>query len=165
MTRASRRLTALLLLAMAAGPMACEDDGPARNAAGYEVAAVTIKGHTWQVEIADTDEKQILGLGQRDHLDEWAGMLFVYDEPDYRSFWMQGASIPLDIAFIDADGVIVRIHTMTVEPGRVGDRHYFSGAPALYALEVAAGTFERLGIVRGDQVELPQTVLDHAGGR
>jgi uncharacterized membrane protein (UPF0127 family) len=91
-------------------------------------------------------------------------MLFVYDEPDYRTFWMQGALIPLDIAFIGPDGVIVRVHTMAVEPDHIGREHYSSGAPAQYALEVPAGTFERLGIAKGDRVELPQTVLDRWGG-
>ncbi|MHC4986635.1 MAG: DUF192 domain-containing protein, partial [Planctomycetota bacterium] len=81
MTRARRLMTGLALLALAAGPTGCGSNEPPRNAAGYEVVTVTINGHAWQVELADTSERQTLGLGQREHLPEGTGMLFVYDEP------------------------------------------------------------------------------------
>lgn len=164
MTLASRLTIALALLALAAAPLACGEDGPAANAGGYEVVTVTIKGHTWQAELADTSEKQTLGLAQRDHLAEGTGMLFVFDEPSYHTFWMQGTYIPLDVAFIGADYTIVQMHTMPVEPDYVEPTRYPSDGPVQYALEVPAGTFERLGIVKGDRVELPQTVLDRTRG-
>ena len=164
MTTGSRWMTGLALLSLAAGPMACGNSRPARNPAGYEIVAVTINGHTWQAELADTSERQTLGLGHREHLPEGAAMLFVYDEPDYRTFWMQGTYVPLDIAFIGSDYTIVRIHTMAVEPNHVGGTRYPSGAPAQYALEVPGGTFERLGVAKGDRVEFSQTVLDRWGG-
>ena len=79
-------------------------------------------------------------------------MLFVYDEPAERQFWMQHVPIPLDIAFISSDLRIVRIHTMTVEPNLVGQKRYPSHGDAQYAMEVAAGSFARLGISEGDRV-------------
>lgn len=125
-----------------------------------ERATVTIKGHTWTVEIAQTPEAQRKGLSDRAELPEGTGMLFVYDEPGYRTFWMQGVYIPLDIAFIDSDGLIIRIHTMAVEPDHLGHTDYHSSAPAQYALEVPGGAFERLGIVEGDTAAFSDNALN-----
>ena len=37
------------------------------------------------------------------------GMLFVYNESEQRSFWMKNTYVPLSIAFIGADGIIINI--------------------------------------------------------
>ena len=159
MPRRSDLTSLLVCLALAAAPPACNDAKRPRNNAGYETVTVTIEGHIWKVELADTWERQVLGLGERNALAEGTGMLFVYPDAQPRTFVMRGMRIPLDIAFIGPDGVIVRTHTMTVEPDRFGVVDYTSGAPAQYVLEVSAGTFERLGIGRGDRVELDPSVL------
>jgi len=113
---------------------------------------VTIGGHTWRVEIAKTEAKQRLGLSGRTHLADDEGMLFVYDGPAERRFWMQHVPIPLDIAFISADLRIIRIHTMAVETDLTGRTHYPSLGDAQYALEIAGGSFARLGVREGDRV-------------
>ena len=143
-------------LAAAIGQPGCGKE-PADGTQPQRVT-VAIKGHTWTVEIADTPETQRKGLADRAELPAGTGMLFVYDQPGHRTFWMQGVYIPLDIAFIDSGGRIVRIHTMKVEDDHLGHTSYHSRVPAQYALEVPGGAFERLGIVEGDTVALPDTV-------
>ena len=61
------------------------------------------------VEIALRPEEQMTGLMNRDSLDSDRGMLFVFPEPKQASFRMHNTSIPLDLAFLDADGVILEI--------------------------------------------------------
>lgn len=121
--------------------------------------AVTINGYTWHVEIADTREKKILGLSGRKHLDEQAGMLFVYERPEVVAFVMRGMSIPLDIAFINADGRIIRIYTMPVESDQSNLTEYSSEGPAKYILEVNAGSFARASINEGDEVTLTGRIV------
>jgi len=70
-------------------------------------------------------------------------MLFVFESSRVLSFWMRNTFIPLDIAYIDAAGVIVDIQRM--EP-LDESKQYISAAPALYALEVNAGWFEKNGV-------------------
>ena len=41
-----------------------------------------------------------------------AGMVFLYPEPHRGGYWMKDTLIPLDIAFADARGKILRIFTM-----------------------------------------------------
>jgi hypothetical protein len=78
-------------------------------------------------------------------------MLFVFPEEEPRSFWMRNTSIPLSIAYIDADGAVVGIHRMTP----YSEEPVPSRAPAKYALEVNQGEFAANGVQAGDRVELP----------
>lgn len=46
---------------------------------------------------------------KRKTLAPFDGMLFVWPGPQEASFWMKDTMIPLDILFVDADGVIRHI--------------------------------------------------------
>lgn len=83
------------------------------------------------------------------------GMLFVFDYDRTTGFWMRNTIIPLDIAFIRADGRIVTIHTMAP----LDERNRPPSEPYRYALEVNANVFSRLGIRSGDLVQIPKSVL------
>ena len=112
---------------------------------------VTINEHVWHVRLAVTPEQHSVGLAGVTHLGEREGMLFVFYRPEVRRFWMRGCVIPLDVAFISADGRIVRIETMSVEPPGQHPRMYESGEPVLYALETAGGALSRAGVRLGDR--------------
>ena len=100
-------------------------------------------------EIADNDDLRAQGLMNRDSLAENHGMLFVYGTAQVRSFWMRNTRIPLDIAFIDGNGVIINIEQM--EPQ--SDQNYYSQGPMMYALEMTQGWFEANGVGPGDRLE------------
>lgn len=122
------------------------------------LVAIDVGGHEFLVEVARTAEERRVGLMNRDQIPERGGMLFVFDDSDYRSFWMKDTAIPLSIAFIGANGTIQEIHQM--EPfslERVNSR-----SPARYALEVRRGTFADLGIGPGDRVRLPEVVTSRS---
>ena len=111
---------------------------------------------TFMLEVADTGEERARGLMNRPSLPEDRGMLFVWEEESERGFWMLNTLIPLDILFIDGEGMVVDIQTMVPEPGVPASELtiYQSAGPARYALEVNAGDAERCGIVVGDPVTL-----------
>ena len=66
------------------------------------------------VEIADTPGERSKGLSGRKNLKENSGMLFVFENSDYHSFWMKDMLIPLDFIWIK-NGEIVEI-TESVKP-------------------------------------------------
>ena len=106
-----------------------------------------------QIEIADSLTKQVQGLSGRDSLCENCGMLFVYDRPDFRSFWMRGMKFPLDLIFI-RDGRIAEIvpNVPTPMPGQdIPLVHSQSAADAV--LEVNAGLSFRNHLQIGDLVQ------------
>jgi len=130
-------------------------------------AQVTIAGRTWTVELAATVEQRYLGLSGRDSLAEDAGMLFIYPGPRVLQFCMRGCAVPLDVAFIDSDLRVVKIHTMAVEPDRAGRVTYSSETPVQYALEVAGGVLAGAGVSVGDEVRfssgVPEAAKAHDG--
>ena len=105
------------------------------------------------LELALTTEQQRLGLMERRHLPERAGMLFLYDSlmPPGAGFWMYRTRIPLDIAFTDSAGVVQSIRAMAPCTTTLaeGCPTYEPGTPYRYALEVNAGMLARWGVERG----------------
>ena len=149
-----------------------EEDGPATTApvqttaevtqntivasAPDESTTITIVGANGErteveVEIADDTAEQRRGLMERTELAENAGMLFVFDREEPRSFWMRNTLVPLSIAYIASDGRIVDIQDM--QP--LDETSHPSAEPAQYALEVNQGFFAERGIEVGDVVEIP----------
>mgnify|MGYP001185433509 CR=1 FL=1 len=101
-----------------------------------------------KIEIADTDLKRALGLMYRDSLPEDSGMMFVFPESTPASFWMKDTHIPLSVAYINEDGMIINIEDM--EPLSLNS--VTSRGPCKYALEVNKGWFEKNGIHAGDKI-------------
>jgi uncharacterized membrane protein (UPF0127 family) len=108
-----------------------------------------VRGRRINAEVATTTETRNRGLMHRDSLDENGGMLFVFPDTDYRSFWMESTYIPLSIAYLTEAGTIINIERMHPH-NRASIR---SSAPAKYALEVNAGWFKKNGIRPGDSVD------------
>ncbi|MEO5568713.1 MAG: DUF192 domain-containing protein [Gemmatimonadaceae bacterium] len=114
------------------------------------------------VELARTANQKTMGLMERLHLSDSAGMLFLYDstQPATAGFWMFRTRIPLDIAFLDSAGVIRSIRHMepcqTATAGQCPT--YTPDVPYRAALEVNAGFFATRRVVIGDRVLLADTV-------
>jgi hypothetical protein len=124
-----------------------------------DTARITIDGHTFEVWVADEPLERELGLMHVEAAElaptadgATRGMLFVFGSDQLLGFWMKDTPTPLDIAFLQTDGKIVRIATM--EPFDTSST--LSGRPARFALEVLAGTYGSLGIDVGDSGNLPQ---------
>lgn len=121
---------------------------------------VRINDYAFKVWIAESSEEVQRGLmfvtkEEMAPLEDGTerGMLFVFDYERTTGFWMRNTIIPLDIAFIRADGTIVTVHTMAP----LDERNYMPGEPYRYALEVNANIFSKFGIRKGDHVEIPET--------
>lgn len=105
---------------------------------------------TIDIETAESEEEQTLGLMYRTGLAENQGMLFIFKEEEAHSFWMKNTILSLDIIFLNAKREIIKIHKDTVpyqeSPG------YESGKPALYVVEVNAGYCEKFNVKEGDKI-------------
>lgn len=117
---------------------------------------ITNKG-SYLCYVADTPETEQVGLMNvtESDLPVDRGMIFVFSEDRYLSFWMRNTIIPLDIAYIRSDGTIVKTYTMEA----LNEEGYPSVEPARFALEVRAGQFAQHGIGIGDHVEIPASLL------
>ena len=106
----------------------------------------------FRVEVADDPQERNQGLMFRESMPRFAGMLFVYPEPDRVAFWMKNTLIPLDMLFLDASGTVVKIHAGAV-PLDLTPIH--GGNAIQYVLEVNAGLADDLGMSVGAQLRHP----------
>jgi uncharacterized protein len=106
------------------------------------------------IEIAATPEARVQGLMHRAKFPESAGMLFVYKGSARREFWMKNTLVPLSIAFISQDFVILEILDMLPPADNDNLPSYYSKNPARYALEVNRGWFKRNGFGVGAKVKV-----------
>jgi len=101
------------------------------------------------IEIADDDLQREKGLMYRKQMDMLTGMLFIFEDEDYRSFWMKNTFLPLDIIYLDAGRRIVRIHENTPPQSQ---QSIPSDHPARYVVEVIAGFTALYEIKLGDRM-------------
>lgn len=104
------------------------------------------------VEIADDDAERARGLMYREAMPKSAGMLFVYEQPQPLSFWMRNTLIELDIIFIDAKGVVQKIHHSAVP---LDETPLHGGDDLLGVLEINGGLARSLGIGPGSELRHP----------
>ena len=100
------------------------------------------------LEIPSNQKDFNMGLMFRERLDKNSGMLFIFNEISEKSFHMKDTKIPLDIAFINKDGIIESIKEL--EP--LNTNPVYSDSNVLYALEVNRGWFTEKNIKVGDRV-------------
>jgi len=105
---------------------------------------------TVAVEVASTGPQRELGLMYRKHLDDNAGMIFVFPDAAPRNFWMHNTPIPLDMIFADANGVVTGI-VANAEP--FSDKLLGVEGNSEYVLEVNGGFCAKNGIKPGDRMD------------
>ena len=109
-------------------------------------------------EVANTPVGRAQGLMHRDNLGPDCGMLFVFPDLLHRSFWMKETHMPLSIAYLSEQGVILNIADM--EPHNL--EGVKSKGAASYALEMTRGWFDQNGILTGDKVKgLPTDLVEN----
>ena len=100
-------------------------------------------------EVARTDLQIHTGMMFREAIAESEAMIFVFDRPDYRAFWMKNVSVPLSCAYIDPDGVILEIHDMTPQETKPIE----SGTNRIqFVIETKQGWFDRKKVSTGTVV-------------
>lgn len=104
---------------------------------------------TINLEIADTDSLRERGLMQRTSMPDRSGMLFLFDQQQIHSFWMNNTLISLDFAFIGPDSTIVDTQKYA-KP--LGEDPITAAVPSLHVLELPAGTIDTYGIIETDRV-------------
>ena len=105
-----------------------------------------------EVELVTTEKEIQRGLMYRRTMAEDHGMLFRLDERRDHTFWMHNTCMPLDMLFVDDDGMIVGI----VEGAApLTDTTRSVGCPSSFVLETNAGWTRRHGVRAGQKLGIP----------
>lgn len=144
-----RRAAVVIAMSVVALPLAaCSDEGKL-------VLNTSTGAYTFNVEVVDTNESRAQGLMYRTELADDAGMLFDFKEQREVSFWMRNTFIPLDMIFIDAQGVVKNIHVNAIPHDVTGIP---SEGPVQFVLEIPGGRSEEIGLKVGDTMDHPRVV-------
>lgn len=151
----------------------------------YDFKITSADGKTEKVslklEVADNDEARLKGLMHRKEIPENTGMIFDFETPDYYSMWMKNTYVPLDMIFMNNDGVVVAlandresltedyINPCNLKYEEIVAQHsddwdidgFFDDCEAKYStpekatryvIEVPAGTIKKANIKLGDKL-------------
>jgi uncharacterized membrane protein (UPF0127 family) len=92
----------------------------------------------------------------RTKMAEDKGMLFRLEKHVEHTFWMRNTCIPLDLLFVEDDGLIVGI----VESApTLNDAPRTVGRPSSWVLEVNAGWSRRHSVRAGQKLVIPAVAL------
>ena len=101
-----------------------------------------------KAEVADTDATREIGLMFRKKMADNHGMLFIFGRASEQCMWMKNTLLPLSVAFIDDQGVIVNIEDMKPQT----ENSHCSTKPVSYAIEMNLGWFASKHILPGARV-------------
>lgn len=110
-------------------------------------------GYTITAELAVTDQERQLGLMYRKKINPDQGMLLVFERENFYSIWMKNMKIPLDILWLDKEKRIVHIERDVPPCKEDPCPSYSSQFPALYVLEIKAGSVKEHKLKMYDRIE------------
>jgi uncharacterized protein len=159
-----RLLLALLITISPTFPLVAQTN-PTDSVGQMPMVNLHIDKATLQTEIASTPAQEERGLMFITKLPDNAAMIFILPL-GHAEFWMKNTLIPLSVAFIGKDGIILEIHDMQPGDPKVPDdqlpRTRSDSDQIAYALETNLHWFALNGIKPGDKITPPPTTLGTA---
>jgi uncharacterized membrane protein (UPF0127 family) len=137
-----------------AAPERCPRDpgGAPRLAVATLAFPEAARGTAIEAEIARAPSETERGLMYRTHMPEEHGMLFALGERREHVFWMRNTCLPLDMLFVDDDGLIVGI---LENVPTLNDQERTVGCASTKVIETNAGWSRRHGVRAGQHVKIP----------
>ena len=159
------RISLLLFLTLCWLPLATSVRAQDENPNGGQPQSLrTVTLHVGKAdlttEIAATSQEEETGLMYRPKLGDNNGMIFLLPTVSTATFWMKNTLIPLSVAYIDKDGVILEIHDMKALDTSITRSESDKVA---YALETNLHWFALNGIKPGDRIDPPPSTLGKPG--
>ena len=111
---------------------------------------IKVAGVNLTVEVAKDKEAWAKGLSGREKLPVKRGMLFVFPKEDFYRIWMKDMKFPIDVMWVNEDGVIVEIWKNATPDSY--PNVYVPSARAKYVIEVNADWTDVYDINIGDRV-------------
>jgi len=156
-------IVALLGLCVAIPLPGRAQTGPTDSVGPLAKVTLHIGKATLNTEVAATPAQQERGLMYVTKMPDNDGMIFLLPKVTTATFWMKNTLIPLSIAFIDKNGVILEIHDMKPADPDVPDSELpitrSDSDQVAYALETNLHWFALNGIKPGDKIDPAPSTL------
>lgn len=142
-------------------PVTADDGLPKQAQPKLPTIKLWVGAEELDTETALTDRQIMTGMMWRTNMPEGTAMLFVHPVPQPAGYWMKNCFVPLSVAYLDTEGVILEIHDMQPH-----DTNTVASAAmnVRFALETPQGWFRRHNInpgavVRTEKGSLAETFL------
>ena len=124
-----------------------------RAGAGPDLVPLTLpSGKVLQVEVLVKDEDRAMGVMFRPSLPEDRGLLFVFEHPEFQSFWMKNCKFPIDMVWLDGERRVVHLAESVPPCKSEPCPLYTPMRKALFVVELNAGQARREKAVIGSQL-------------
>lgn len=126
-----------------------------QHQSGIKTKNISINGHKFIVEVADTESLRSQGLSGKPSLSSDSGMLFIFPSASYYRFWMKEMRFPLDFIWINNERIVdLTQNVLPPKTDNIGELQTFSShSPFDQVIEVKAGVIASLSIKIGDAVK------------
>lgn len=115
---------------------------------------VTINNKTFNVFLAKSAIEKQIGLSSKNKISENQGMLFLFDKPDYYSFWMKEMKFSIDIIYIENNKVTTVISGVKPPSDSTNLPIYTPKKKSDMVLEVSAGLSKKYNIHEGATINI-----------
>jgi uncharacterized membrane protein (UPF0127 family) len=113
---------------------------------------------TLRLALAATEPQREHGLMDVPSVPAGEGMLFAFPDGDQpREFWMKNTITPLDMVFVDGNGVITSVaaRVPATAPGTSDANVARRSGVGTYVIELGSGSAARLGLATGVRLTIP----------
>lgn len=153
--------TLLLILALApAAHAAAPKCVPQTVPAAKKTVLTFPDGNKIKIDLVDSPSTREIGLMCVKKMPRTYGMMFVFPQDMYLSFWMKNTLVPLDILWIGADKRITviheKLHESTVDTP--DDKIVTAGGKGQFVLELASGEASRRKLKAGDLLKFAAVI-------
>lgn len=104
-----------------------------------EKRKIEVGGVLLTLPVAKTRQEQAQGLMDIKKLAADEGMVFEYDKNVTNGYWMKNTHVPLDVAFVDAQGEIFQISKLEPHDEKIVK----PSKPYRWAIEMPRGWFDK----------------------
>ena len=120
-----------------------------------EYVTLSVNGHQFRAEVADSADERQLGLSGRSGLGDDEVLLFVFGEAGRHGIWMKDMRFAIDIFWLDAEGQVIHAEH-DVSPDTFPTT-FSPSSDAWYVVEANAGFAKRHDITVGTRFAIPDT--------
>lgn len=115
---------------------------------------IAINGHNFHVLVANNSKHWQKGLGGRDDLGKYDGMLFFFNDTSQHAIVMRDMRFPIDIVWLKKGAIVDIAPNIAIEPGRTEEQYtiYMARDVSSMVLELPAGDAQKYGLKIGDRL-------------
>lgn len=144
----------LLLLVLVAGVVFVQNYLKTNNLSFFgKSPTLAINDRVFELKVAKSQEEKEIGLSETKSLSDNQGMIFLFDKPDYYSFWMKNMQFSIDIIYIDNDHIVTIFQDVQPPKEKNASLPIFNSTqPADMVLEINSGLSKKYNFKEGDKV-------------